>query len=56
MSCGRAKAPNPEKTGYSNNTNLKIESIFLSGANRIGLAAAGEIEDAQADVYSYVFF
>ena len=37
----------------SNNFNLKAESIFLYGANRIGFAAAGEIEDAEADVYSY---
>jgi len=37
----------------SNNFNLKAESIFLFGANRIGVAAAGEIEDAQDDVYSY---
>lgn len=37
----------------SNNLNLKVESVFLYGANRIGVAAAGEIEDAQDDVYSY---
>jgi len=37
----------------SNNFNLKAESIFLYGPNRIGIAAAGEIEDAEADVYSY---
>jgi tetratricopeptide (TPR) repeat protein len=37
----------------SNNINLTVESIFLLGANRIGLAAAGEAEYAQDDVYSY---
>jgi len=37
----------------SDNFNLKAESIFLYGANRISLAVAGEIEDAQNDVYSY---
>jgi len=37
----------------SNNFNLRAESIFLYGPNRIGLALAGEIEDAEADVYSY---
>jgi len=37
----------------SNNFNLKAESIFLYGANRIGVAAAGEIEDAEDGVYSY---
>ena len=37
----------------SDNFNLKAESIFLYGANRISLTLAGEIEDAQNDVYSY---
>ncbi len=37
----------------SDNFNLKAESVFLYGANRISLAVAGEIEDAQNDVYSY---
>ena len=37
----------------SHNFNLKAETVFLYGANRIGIAAVGEIEDAQADVYSY---
>ncbi|UCD78619.1 MAG: tetratricopeptide repeat protein [Desulfobacterales bacterium] len=37
----------------SNNINLTVESIFLLGANRIGLAAAGEAEYAQDDAYSY---
>lgn len=37
----------------SDNFNLKAESIFLFGANRISVAAAGEIENAQNDVYSY---
>lgn len=37
----------------SNNFNLRAESIFLFGANRIGVAVGGEIEDAQNDVYSY---
>jgi tetratricopeptide (TPR) repeat protein len=37
----------------SDNFNLRAESIFLYGANRISLAAAGEIEDAENDVYSY---
>jgi len=37
----------------SDNFNLKAESIFLFGANRISLAAAGEIEDAKNEVYSY---
>ena len=37
----------------SDNFNLKAESILLYGANRISLVVAGEIEDAQNDVYSY---
>ena len=37
----------------SNNINMKVESVFLYGANRIAVAAVGEIEDAQDDVYSY---
>jgi tetratricopeptide (TPR) repeat protein len=37
----------------SSNANLKVESVFLYGANRISLAAAGEIEDSETDVYSY---
>lgn len=37
----------------SHNFNLKAESIFLYGPNRISLVAAGEIEDAENDVYSY---
>jgi len=37
----------------SDNFNLKAESIFLYGPNRISLAVAGEIEDAQNEVYSY---
>ena len=37
----------------SNNFNLKVESVFLFGANRIAVAGVGEIEDARDDVYSY---
>jgi tetratricopeptide (TPR) repeat protein len=37
----------------SDNFNLKAESVFLFGANRVALAVVGEIEDAQDDFYSY---
>jgi tetratricopeptide (TPR) repeat protein len=37
----------------SNNYNLTVGSVFLFGANRLGAAAVGEIEDAENDVYSY---
>jgi len=37
----------------SHNTNLVIEPVYLFGANRIGVAAMGEIEDARDDIYSY---
>ena len=37
----------------SKNYNLTVGSIFLFGANRIGAAAVGEIEDAENGVYSY---
>jgi hypothetical protein len=34
------------------NSNLIVESVFLFGANRIGLAATAEYESAQDDIYS----
>jgi tetratricopeptide (TPR) repeat protein len=37
----------------SKNYNLTVGSVVLFGANRIGAAAVGEIEDAQNGVYSY---
>jgi hypothetical protein len=35
------------------NSNLIVESVFLFGANRIGLAATAEYESAQDDIYTY---
>lgn len=35
------------------NYNLTVGSVFLFGANRIGLSAVGEMENARDDIYSY---
>jgi len=37
----------------SKNFNLTVGSVILWGANRIGAAAAGEVENAEDDIYSY---
>jgi hypothetical protein len=35
------------------NSNLAVEPVFLFGANRIGVTATVEYEDAKNDIYSY---